>query len=324
MKRTAQKVEKRTFTLKNAIPRFVSIVTRGANFVPLAGLRYADDAERFSEVEIHRIVFSKENFSKDQVDAYLKENDYDEYEIFEDETVFVVPGLEEEKFVDVAPIEYGDGVQFFVGKLKEPSESAQLAAEIAEAEIMDFSEEATVETVADVVEATEEVVEEGAENEETVAASETESSEEDKTSDSEEDKEELQEEVVVEAAEPVVEEATEEVFNVSVFREKAEAALEAFFEALQTARTESFSAPVEETNVVLFTQEEVDAQIAAAIEAYEIKKNEETIENTIDETEIVVQNSQAVQTEQNTTDSPDPSTEKFSHRLKNDLFGLRG
>ena len=326
MKRTTQKVEKRTFTLKNAIPRFVSVVTRGANYTPLSQLRHSEETDRFSEVEINRIVFSKENFSREQVDAYLKENDYADYEIFEDDTLFIVPGVEADQFTEVSPIEYGDGVQFFVGKLKQATSDDQDTTAVTDAEVLDFLENADqeAEVVAESQDNAEQAtVEEEATNEETVTASEEEPSEEGDEDDPEDDDEESEdeEEVVVTASE----ESTP-VFNETVFRSKAEAALAAFFEAIEAAKTESFSVPVEvpvtysEDDVAKKVQEAVDA----AIEAYKADNNEENVENAIDETTIVVQNSQAVTTEDISTDSRDEPTEKFSNRKQNDLFGLRG
>lgn len=328
MKRNTRKVEKRTFTLKNALPSFVSIVTRGANLTPLSELRFSENGEKFSEVEINRIVFSKENFTKETVEQYLQENDYSEYSIEETDDTYVIPGVDSDQFQEVSSIEYGEGVMFFVGKLNEASETDQATVAVVEAEILDFQAPA-------------EVVQEGDLSlDDLKPKAEDEPNEEDEAEGNEGDGEEgdeVQPEedgadpvVAVAAAEPEVVEAELEVENTSVFndklfRERAEVALAAFMEALEAAKTESFSLPVETETVELFTQEQVTEQIEAAIEAFKAE-NAETIEKPIDEDTIIVQNSHAVQSEEiqdTVSRNNNPENEKFSERKSSDLFGLR-
>lgn len=352
MKRATRKVEKRTFTLKNAIPRFVSIVTRGANFTPLAELRYADGTERFSDVEINQIVFSKESFSREGVEQYLQENDYEDFKIEETELAYVVPGVEEAEFEEVSPIEYGDGVQFFVGKLKTPTDTDQATTEVTSADILDFSEQEIVQEGASetaleqaeqeiAAEAEAEVVQEGdlsvedlkpKTEEVTVeeANSEGEATASQEGASSDETGQEPQEQEVVQEGEPETVDTTVEdtpIFNEVLFREKATEALDAFFAALEAAKTDSFAMPEQVEEVTTYTQEQVDAMIAEAIEAANAQfadKNEETAEITIDETPIVVQNSQAVLSEEITTEKfRDERAEKFAQSKSNDLFGLR-
>lgn len=339
MKRTTRKVEKRTFTLKNAIPRFVSIVGRGANLAPLAELRYSEN-ETFSDVEINQIVFSKDKFDRQGVEQYLTENDYEDFSIEEDEATFIVPGLDSNKFEEVSNIEYVDGVKFYIGKLKESVEG-QATTNVVDADILDFSQETTevvqenapdalnaIEAPVTVSEDAENVQEgdlsvndlEGNTNEEAKDESEVSSGEESQADFTDGEK---QEEVVV--ADQVVNEPTEHrVFNDGEFRRRAERAYAVFTDELNAARTECFSLPEE---VVTYTAEEVQAKVdeavAAAIEQFNTNKIEETIENPIDETTILVQNSQAVTTEETSIDSKDEKTEKFSQRKSNDLFGLR-
>lgn len=342
MKRSTRKVEKRTFTLKNALPAFVSIVSRGANFTPLSELRYSD-SDKFSDVEINRIVFSKANFSREQVDEYLRENDYEDYEVFEDTSAYVVPGVADEHFSDVAPIEYGDGVQFFVGKLKTPTEEAQATAEVIDTEVLEFAqqEETQMDPENEVEQTVDEVVvQEGdlsvddlkpkvEQNEEVETVSEETDGEE---GTKERTDEEVTEEVVQEndpevTQEEVAQESESDekpVFNDKVFREKAEAALAAFMEALEAAKSESFSSPVEEVEVFTAEQvaERIEKAVAEAVEQFKSKEIEETDENTVDETLIVVQNSQAVNSEEISVSRDKDENVVFSERKTRDLFGL--
>lgn len=324
MKRATRKVEKRTFTLKNAIPRFVSLVSRGANFTPLAELRYEDGEAKFSDVEINKIVFSKDNFSAEGVEQYLQENDYEDCTVEETDAAYVVQGVEAEQFEDISPIEYGDGVQFYVGKLKTPTEVSQVTAEVENSEVLDFSDE-TTNTVEEVVNEEVEQADENAFSEEGTST--------DEAGEEQEEQEVTTEEVVTEgepeavgSEEPEAEIVAESqpVFDEAQFREKALAALEVFFSALEAAKTESFSVPeTTEEAEVTYSQEQVDALVEEAIAKFK-EENDKTVENTIDETPIVVQNSQVIATEEiSSENSKDETTEKFSQRKHNDLFGLR-
>jgi hypothetical protein len=112
-------------------------VTRGANFTPFAELRFSEDSEKFSDVEINQIVFSKTQFqSVDDVKAYLEKNDFQDFEIKEEADTFFVPGIESDKFTDIQTVEYDDGVIYSVGKLKEPVADAQPAAEVVDSTVL--------------------------------------------------------------------------------------------------------------------------------------------------------------------------------------------
>ena len=115
MKRKVKEVEKRTYKLKGAFPTFVSLVDRGANFTPLKELRFSENEKFSQDVEINRIEFSK-NVFKDQaaVEAYLAENDYQEYSVIDSGETFSVLGVESDKFQEVQPLELEEGVLYFV------------------------------------------------------------------------------------------------------------------------------------------------------------------------------------------------------------------
>lgn len=338
MKRATKKVEKRTYTLKNAVATFVSIVSRGANFTPLSELRYSDDSEKFSEVEINRIVFSKDNFTREGVETYLAENDYEDCEIFEDEAAYVVPGVEEAAFAEIAPIEYGDGVQFFVGKLLAPTDTNQTAVEVTDAEVLDFNqpEETQVDPENQEVN-TDEIVQEGDLSVEDLKPNKDEVNEEVATEGTEALSEEVEgESQVAEGETEVVQEneaevvadevATDaetqgELFNQELYDAEVAKATEAFNQALADAR-ELASRPVEVEAPVVFSQEDLDLKIAEALEAYKQTLITEKDEKTIDETTIVVQNSQAVNSEEISVSRDKPENAKFSDRKTKDLFGL--
>lgn len=332
MKRNTRKVTKRTFTLQNALPRFVSIVSRGANLTPLSELRFSDDADKFSEVEINRIVFTKDKFSREQVEAYLNENDYAEFSIEETEETFEVPGVDADKFEDVAQIEYGDGVMFYVGKLAVETDGNQATTQVVDAEILDYQEpEAEVVqegAPSEGVEVAEQEVETNTETEpEKVVQSDEEDEDESDEDESDEDEEQEEGAEPIQASDPETNvETGVEVFNAKLFKQKAEEALAVFMEAMEQAKTESFSLPVEE--VELFTAEQVAEQVQKAVEEALAQHNEqeieETIENTIDETTIVVQNRHSVESEEiQDTVSRNPENDEFSKRKSSDLFGLR-
>lgn len=183
--------------MKGAIPTFVSLVSRGANFTPFAQLRY-DETEQFGQdVEIHRVEFSKLVFdTQDKVDTYLNENNFEQYTIEEGANTWVVIGTDAEKFQDLQTIEYEDGVLYHIGKLKEAVAEEAPAAEVITSE--EFAEK--VEEVAEVIaeaETTEEVVKESEEEtkvEETNSEAEEPASEESKAEFTEE-KEEVTEQI---------------------------------------------------------------------------------------------------------------------------------
>lgn len=298
MKRQKKTVEKRTYAMKGAIPRFVSLVSRGANFTPLAQLRY-DETDKFGQdVEIHRIEFSKTSFATQaQVESYLQENAYEDFSIEEGKATWVVLGQDAEKFEDVQPIEYEDGVLYFVGKLKEEvanEESVDApAAEVISSE--EFSEDKPEEVT------TEEVVQES--DEEVVESSEETDTEVEEVSSEEGEEGFTAEEVTTEEA--TQEEVTEEVKTFS-----AEEVM---------SRIDAIEAKFAEEKAAL------EAEITELKE--KLEKFEEKTEETIDENEIVIQNSQAVISDEIIKEEikeKDEKAEKFSQNRKNDLFGLRG
>lgn len=361
MKRTTKTVEKRTFALKNAIPMFVSLVARGANLTPLSELRYSDN-EKFSEVEINRIEFSKEDFDRNSVEQYLKDNDYVDYSIEETETLFVVPGVDSEEFSDISPIEYSEGVKFYIGKLKEPSEKSQPNADVVEAEILDF----------EAAEQSETEVKEEVTNEETISEEQAETSEDFSEGEPGGEQEELSEEekVNVEAAFAVQIESTlsTKKYSTSVqsfselFDNFKDSGIPVTFEAISAMLEESNYNALSANNVEQFKQncnhycgallalseaqktieysdreilentipEETHMTKEQVIElfnelfAQKESENEVIVENTIDETEIVVQNSQVVQVAEFTDEQikDEPKT-NFNKRVTADLFGIR-
>lgn len=343
MQRNTRKVEKRTYTLKNVLPRFVSIVSRGANLTPLAELRYSDENAKFSEVEINRIEFSKTNFNREQVAQYMDDNDYSDYEIEESDESFMVRGVDAEAFEDIAPIEAAEGVMYFVGKVTQDSETVQASAEVSDSEVLEFNEpNNTAEETNEENKGTEDDETDGEEPKETnpedtededeldaLAASDPASVEPNTNQEPSETEPELvQNSDVTEDAN----EETQAVFNDIVFRERAEAALASFFDALEQAKAEAFAAPVEDTKDEnqgeLFSQEQVDAMIATAvttaIEQFSLE-NAQNDDKTIDNNVILVQNRQSSEQDDinSRSVSRNPETEKFSQRKINDLFGLK-
>lgn len=134
MKRVTKEIKKRTSAMVNAFPRFVSVVDRGANLIPLSRLQYSENA-KFNDVEINRIEFSNAQFKDVKaVEDYLTSNGYEEFSIEPTDTGWFVPGVETDLFEDVSNIEYDDGVMYFIGKLKQESEDAPVA-DIVESDI---------------------------------------------------------------------------------------------------------------------------------------------------------------------------------------------
>jgi hypothetical protein len=287
MKRAKKTIQKRTYSMKGAIPTFVSLVDRGANFTPLSSLRFTDKESFGQDVEINRIVFSKSVFgTMDAVSNYLKENSYEDFAVSEDGETFLVGNIESDKFEDVQEIEYEDGVKFFIGKLKEGEAEETPAAEITETveQHEEFSEE----------------------------------------------KEEVQEVVAEEASEELVQESQEEVSN--------EETISAEQEATSQESSEEFSAEEIQEEVVapteVFSEKFADLEnkyetlLAKFNELEEkVKLFEEKQQETIDEEEVLIQNSQSVQHDEiikDETTQVDEAAERFSQKRKQDLFGLRG
>lgn len=285
MKRQTKTVSKRTYSLKGAIPRFVTLCGAGANLTPLSQLRFSETDKFGQDVEINRIEFAKTKFANhEEVANYLNQNAYEDFSIEEGESTWTVLGTDAEKFEDVQPIEYEDGVLYFIGKLKVPTEEDQPAAEIVEKE--EFSDKTKEETVKATTEVVEEVVQESAE--ETVDEKENATSEETTS-----------EEV---SAEFEAEKEQEEVIT------------------------------TEEVAVAEFSMADVMAELSALrAELAETKENlakfEQTNEEVVDETVLVIQNSNAINSDEIISEDvkqKDEKAVKFSQKIQNDLFGLRG
>lgn len=296
MKRKVKEVEKRTYKLKGAFPTFVSLVDRGANFTPLKELRFSENEKFSQDVEINRIEFSK-NVFKDQaaVEAYLAENDYQEYSVIDSGETFSVLGVESDKFQEVQPLELEEGVLYFVGKLKEEDNSSHEDAEqeqppaivVESEEFSDAKPEA--EATTEVVEEEKEIVAESdSENKEVSNEQEQEPTEETSTApeDASFSEEEIKEEVLTEV-------------NTSDKFAELEAKLEKFQELENKIK-------------------ELEEKLA---------KFTEKQEDTIDENEIIIQNSHSVHSDEIVIEqekSIDETSQKFSEKRRNDLFGLRG
>jgi hypothetical protein len=298
MKRAKKTVNKRTYSLKGAIPMFVSLVDRGANFTPLSGLRYEDKETFGQDIEINRIVFSKSVFgTMDAVSNYLKENNYEEFSVSEDGETFLVGNIESDKFEDVQEIEYEDGVKFFIGKLVAADGEEQPAAEIVDSveHNEEFSQETEeVEEVAS-VEASEELVQESQEDE---------TNEEAKSEDTDTSSEESQEGFSAESEAQGEQEEIEEVVSTEI------------------------NSPAMKFSDHFVTLEKYNALLEQISEIQEkLAKFEEKKEETIDEPEVLIQNSQSVQPDEIIKDEStqvDEAAERFSQKRKQDLFGLRG
>lgn len=295
MKRKVKEVEKRTYKLKGAFPTFVSLVDRGANFTPLKELRFSENEKFSQDVEINRIEFSK-NVFKDQaaVEAYLAENDYQEYSVIDSGETFSVLGVESDKFQEVQPLELEEGVLYFVGKLKEEDNSSHEDAEQEQpAAIVKDSEEFSDTKPEEVT--TDEVVEE----KEIVAESDSEN----KEVSNEQEQEPTQEaDTTSEDASFSEEEIREEVLTEDNTSDK--------FSEL-AAKLEKF--------------EELENKIKELEE--KLAKFTEKQEDTIDETEIIIQNSHSIHSDEIVVEqekSTDETSQKFSEKRRNDLFGLRG
>lgn len=392
MKRVTKEIKKRTFALKNALPRFVSIVDRGANFIPLSEVRFSDENEKYANVEINKIEFSKAVFKdKKSVETYMETNNYEDFSIEETEETFYVPGVENDKFTDIQAIEYDEGVLYSVGKLKE---------EVADSPVTAITDAEIIAPVEEFSENQEEQVTEEQENEETVSASEDSTGEEGEVGESTEAVEEVKEEVAlsdgtevtveetVSASESDAEQAQEEVeaseevrfeeflssvkfnANASPFREQMEnlkaagviftfdSAAYSFMECAYSAVRQknfdslkqscndfySFMFALSEASANLeFNEETIIAEsvgdtvieekfsftkedLEALIEE-KLTKFKENNSNTIDETEIVIQNSQRIQTDEvvqeNDKTDEDKRVEKFNADKTKDLFGIR-
>lgn len=360
--------------MKGAVPTFVSLVNRGANFTPFAQLRYNEKEQFGQDVEIHRVEFSKQVFeSQEAVDAYLSENHFEQYTIEESENTWTVLGEDADKFEDVKPIEYEDGVLYFIGKLKEHSTEEAPAAEVTEAE--EFADKQSEETVEN-PEASEEVVKESADlsadiksEDEEVNSEVKEPASEEVESQFTEEKEEVEE--ISEEADKFAQFMTTEKYslNSGSFREvfdsyrssrnvipsydmltyalndcnytalmnddwnQVKTNLNDYFSALSgmVAATKSLAysdEPVVETeeDKMRIGEEKYNELLAKFEELSEkVAKFEEKEKETVDEEEVLIQNSQSnivdeiLPTEEKKID---PEAEAFAQKRKNDLFGL--
>jgi flagellar biosynthesis GTPase FlhF len=326
MKRKTKTVEKRTYSLRGAIPRFVSLVARGANFTPIAQLKYGESEQFGQDVEINRIVFTKSAFATSaQVESYLTDNAYEDFEVQDAGDTWLVAGQDSDKFEDVQPIEYEEGVMYFIGKLKVEENVEAPAAEVTASEefaetttkelpMLDVAAEQTPnEAVADHnEEASETTVEEEAEDESTEAIAQD------------------------DATLPPF--ANRPADGSKKIRKKKK---EAMSEEVKPEEQTSEHQEVEEglttqEEVRTFTQEDVKALIEAVKADFaadiaqlkeKLEKFEQTNEEVVDSNEIVIQNSQAVNSDEilkEETEQKDEKAVKFSQNRKYDLFGLRG
>jgi hypothetical protein len=246
-------------------------------------------------VEINRIEFSKSTFNtKEAVESYLVENAYEQFAVEDAEDTWVVLGQDAEKFEDVQPIEYEDGVLYFIGKLKEVEEIETPAAEVVASE--EFSQEKVETAEAEATEVTEEVTEE----------------------------------VVAESDEPVAEATThEEIESKEQAPERAEG--QEGFSAEDEIEPEEKIEEVETFSVEslkVYFEEKLEAykqEITSLKEELELFKQKQ--EETVDENQIIVQHSQAVNSDEIIKveeQQKDEKAVKFSQNRTNDLFGLRG
>lgn len=280
MKRQTKTIKKRTYSLKGAIPSFITLCGAGANLTPLSQLRYSENEKFGQDIEINRIEFAKTKFgSHEEVANYLNENAYEEFSITESDDTWVVLGAEADKFEDVKPVEYEDGVLYFIGKLKVPTEEETPAAEVISAEEFSQPEEKD-EPMTCVEEIVKQSDEEKIDEEINVATEEATS-------------EEISTEFTAE--EEIKEEVTDEVAT-----EYSMADVMAELTALKTELAET------KEKLVQF---------------------EQTTEEVVDEEEVLIQNSNAINSDEIISEEikeKDEKAVKFSQKLQNNLFGLRG
>jgi hypothetical protein len=135
MKRQTKTVTKRTYSMKGAIPRFITLCQAGANLTPLSKLKFSESEKFGSDVEINRIEFSKTKFdTQEAVEAYLTENAYEEFTVTDSNETWTVLGAETDKFENIQSVEYEDGVLYFIGKLKQDENIETPAAEVTDVE----------------------------------------------------------------------------------------------------------------------------------------------------------------------------------------------
>jgi hypothetical protein len=333
MKRTKKTVEKRTYTLKNAFPRFVSIVTRGANFTPFSELKFSDGAS-MADVEINRIEFAKTNFpTKDSVEQYLQSNGFEQYTIDEDKLTFIVPGVEADKFSEetIAPIDYEDGIKHFIGKLKQPV-SDEPVGDVIDSEVIDqFTQPEAEENVKE-----EEVQESQPEGSSTPEGS-AEAQEEEVVAEGDLDPAGVPSnppddlsapsdaDMHVEPAGTENEDSTDDIVGnlgaVAGLLKDIESQMEALAAKLATLKLpiigDQFSQ--EQVDELLTAKEaEIRAEFAEQNEVFE-QKNEKPI----DEDSLIIQNRQGIQPEQINDEAPvvDAAVAKFEQKKLNNIFG---
>lgn len=372
MKRAKKTIQKRTYSMKGAIPTFVSLVSRGANFTPFSQLRYSENEQFGQDVEIHRVEFSKLVFdSQEKVDEYLTQNNFEQYTVEEGATTWVVIGAEAEKFEDIQTVEYEDGVLYHLGKLKEVVAEEAPAAEVVASE--EFTAEVKEEDKVEEVEISEEVVKESAEevaeettNEEVKPEGEESTVEEGEAVFTEEEKVEE-----VSTEDNLAQFMTTEKYgsNGASFREVFDAVrnernvipsfdmltylvgdcnysalrnndfaqfkqnLNDYFSAVEGMIGATKSLTYSDEQVVqteedkLKISEEKFAEVIAQLAELsdKVAKFEEKEKETIDEVEVLVQNSQSIQTDEiieSVENKTDEKAAAFAQKRKNDLFGL--
>lgn len=205
MKQKKITVKKKSFSLKNAIPRFVSIVGQGANLMPLSSVQFSDKEE--SSVDIAFIRFSKEQFvNASDVEAWANNKGF-EGSILEHDDFWELSDEASDKFSEISPIEFEEGVSYFIGKTDENKESEVTKIE----EVEEFSTESKEQVIEEVTDEPTEVISESEEVETTEEISEVEETVSESDTDAEA---EPQEETVVEVDE-VSSETSEEVVQES-------------------------------------------------------------------------------------------------------------
>lgn len=323
MKRQTKIIKKRTYSLKGAIPSFITLCGAGANLTPLSQLRYSENEKFGQDIEINRIEFAKTKFgSHEEVANYLNENAYEEFSITESGDTWVVLGAEADKFEDVKPVEYEDGVLYFIGKLKVPTDEETPAAEIISAEEFaakkkdDESKEDPSEEKTETPD--EEAGEEGNEPDEAKKKKKKAKLEDASISDGSPAKKK-----------PDVLKTKEEVYS---NEEDNTAKQETTSEEVSTEFTAEEKEEIVTEEVVEFSMADVINQLAVLkAELAETKEKlvqfEQTKEVLVDEEEVLIQNSNAINSDEIISEEikeKDEKAVKFSQKLQNNLFGLRG
>lgn len=158
MKQKTKIIQREVDYLKNAQPRFVSLVDHGANQTPFAVIKHLKGDKQMPTAKkrlklirkgerlsgVRKLTFKKSQFkTKDAVTKYLSENDWDDnYEITSKGSLWVVavPGVTDAMFKSVRSVEVDDGIAAFVG---EATAKAAKDADIEDDEEEDEDEDET-------------------------------------------------------------------------------------------------------------------------------------------------------------------------------------